>query len=179
MSTESSTGTRPVRAILVTFMLLLVLAVIGVGITDYSPADAHKYWIFMVLVCAATSLLAGLSQSRGHQSRHSLSWVGVQLLHWSACIAAVLIVYSLVHAGRINNADAGLVLLLLLALTVFLNGAQMGPYFYLLGALLGFMTVTMAYIEQYIWFILIAAVVVMIVAIYWDRLVPGRRKSED
>jgi hypothetical protein len=97
-----------------------------------------------------------------------------QVLHWSACIAAVLIVYSLVHTGRINNADAGLILLLLLALTVFLNGAHVGPYFYLLGSMLGVMTVTMAYIEQFIWFILIIAVIVMIVAIYWERLRAGK-----
>ncbi|MDH3971962.1 MAG: hypothetical protein OEU63_07280, partial [Gammaproteobacteria bacterium] len=106
-------------------------------------------------------------------------WVSVQLLHWSACIAAVLIVYSLVHTGRINNADAGLIMLLLLALTVFLNGAQVGPYFYLLGGFLGLMTVFMAYIEQYIWFILIAAVIFMIVAIYWDRLVAGQARSSE
>ncbi len=31
------------------FLLLLVLSVIGVGITDYSPADAHHYWVFIVL----------------------------------------------------------------------------------------------------------------------------------
>lgn len=179
MSTERNASARPVRANLVTFMLLVVLSVIGVGITDYSPADAHRYWIFMVFVCAFTSILAGISQSRGKQNRRSLSWLSVQLLHWLACIAAVLIVYSLVHTGRINNADAGLILLLLLALTVFLNGAQVGPYFYLLGAFLGLMTVTMAYIEQYIWFILIAAVVVMIVAIYWDRLVVRHNSSSE
>jgi hypothetical protein len=179
MQTENNASVRPVRANLVTFMLLVLLSVIGVGITDYSPADAHRYWIFMVFVCAVTSILAGISQPRRKQNMRSLSWISVQVLHWSACIAAVLIVYSLVHTGRINNADAGLILLLLLALTVFLNGAQVGPYFYLLGALLGLMTVTMAYIEQYIWFILIAAVIVMIVAIYWDRLVAGLHKSSE
>ena len=124
----------------------------------------------MVFVCALTSVIGGLSQPQGHENRRSLSWLSVQIMHWSACVAAVLIVYSLVHTGRINNADAGLILLLILALTVFLNGAQVGRYFYLLGMLLGSMTVLMAYIEQYIWFILIVAVVVMMVAIYWDRL---------
>jgi hypothetical protein len=68
-------------------MLLVVLSVIGVGITDYSPADAHRYWIFMVFVCAFTSILAGISQSHGKQNRRSLSWLSVQLLHWLACIA--------------------------------------------------------------------------------------------
>jgi len=131
----------------------------------------------MVFVCAATSFPAGISQTRGQQGRRSLSWVSTQLLHWSACIAAVLMVYSLVHAGRINNADAGLVLLLLMALTVFLNGAHTGPYLYLLGTFLGVMTVSMAYIEQYIWFILLAAVIAMVVAIYRERLV-GRRHTQ-
>jgi len=179
MQTENNASVRPARANLVTFMLLVLLSVIGVGITDYSPADAHRYWIFMVFVCAVTSILAGISQPRQKKNMRSLSWISVQVLHWSACIAAVLIVYSLVHSGRINNADAGLILLLLLALTVFLNGAHVGRYFYLLGALLGLMTVTMAYIEQYIWFILIAAVIVMIVAIYWDRLVAGHSRPSE
>ena len=176
MTKEKSANNKPGQANLVTFMLLVVLSVVGVGITDYSPADAHRYWIFMVFVCAITSIIGGLSQHQGHENRRTLSWVSVQVLHWSACVAAVLIVYSLVHTGRINNADAGLILLLLLALRVFLNGSQVGRYFYLLGMLLGSMTVLMAYIEQYIWFILIVAVVVMIVAIYWDRLAAARQE---
>ncbi|MDB4409213.1 hypothetical protein N9235_00145 [Gammaproteobacteria bacterium] len=60
---------------------------------------------------------------------------------------------------------ASLVTFLLLALTVFLNGAHTGPYFYLLGRFLEVMTVSTAYIEQYIWFILLAAVITMVVAI--------------
>ncbi len=47
---------RAGQANLVSFMLLLVLAVIGVGITDYSPADAHRYWLFMILICASVAL---------------------------------------------------------------------------------------------------------------------------
>lgn len=170
MSSNETTANRPVQANFVTFLLLVLLAVVGVGITDYSPADAHHYWVFMVFVCAATAILAGLSQPRRAGEQRSISWLGVQLLHWSACIAAVLIVYSLVHTGRINNADAGLIILLLLALTVFLDGAHVGPYFYLLGALFAAMTLAMAYIEQFIWLILIIAVIGLIVAIYWERL---------
>jgi len=87
-----------------------------------------------------------------------------------------LIVYSLVHTGRINNADAGLILLLLLALTVFLNGAHAGPYFYLLGAMLAVMTITMAYIEQFVWFILVITAIGLGVAIYWERLRASRHE---
>ncbi|MEN8205229.1 MAG: hypothetical protein ABFS24_04365 [Pseudomonadota bacterium] len=41
----------------VTFLFLIVLSVIGVGITDYSPADAHRYWLLMIFVCATVATL--------------------------------------------------------------------------------------------------------------------------
>ena len=168
MSTPSP-GTYPAgQANLVTFLFLIVLAVIGVGITDYSPADAHRYWLFMVFVCAAVAIMGALVKSRGQGSKQQVSRFAVQILHWSACFAAVLVTYALIHNGRLNNADAGLVMLLLLSLTVFLDGAHVGRHFYLLGTLLGLMTLVMAYVEEFIWIILIISVFMTFVAIYWD-----------
>jgi len=154
---------------LITFMFLLVLAVIGVGITDYSPADAHRYWLFMIFICAAVAILGTLMQARGEDRRMNLSRLWVQLLHWGACIAAVLMTYALIHNGRLNNADAGLVILMLLSLSVFLDGAHLGRHFYLLGFFLGMMTLLMAYLEEFIWIILIISVFMTLIAIYWDR----------
>jgi 4-amino-4-deoxy-L-arabinose transferase-like glycosyltransferase len=93
----------------------------------------------------------------------------VQLLHWCACVAAVIIAYALIHNGRLNNADAGLVILLLLSLTVFLDGAHVGRHVYMLGILLGLTTLVMAYFEEFIWSILIISVCMTLIAIYWDR----------
>jgi 4-amino-4-deoxy-L-arabinose transferase-like glycosyltransferase len=81
---------------------------------------------------------------------------------------------ALIHNGRLNNADAGLVILLLLSLTVFLDGAHVGRHFYLLGILLGLMTLVMAYVEEFIWIILIISVFITFVAIYWDRYISSR-----
>ena len=168
MSTPSS-GTHPTgQANLVTFLFLIVLSVIGVGITDFSPADAHRYWLFMIFVCAAVALLGTVVKSRGQGGKQHVSRFAVQVLHWSACFAAVLITYALIHNGRLNNADAGLVMLLLLSLAVFLDGAHVGRHFYLLGTLLGLMTLAMAYVEEFIWIILIISVFMTFVAIYWD-----------
>ena len=160
---------RAGQANLVTFMFLLVLAIIGVGITDYSPADAHRYWLFMILICAAVALFGAAQHDKGAGTRTHLRRVRVQLLHWSACVVAVIITYGLIHNGRLNNADAGLVIQLLLSLTVFLDGANAGRHFYLLGFLLGLTTLVMAYFEEFIWIILIISVCVTLLAIYWDR----------
>ena len=165
---------RAGQANLVTFMFLLVLAIIGVGITDFSPADAHRYWLFMILICAAVALFAAVRQAQGEDTRAHLKRLRVQLLHWSACVAAVIITYALIHNGRLNNADAGLVILLLLSLTVFLDGAHVGRHFYLLGFLLGVATLVMAYFEEFIWIILIISVCMTLLAIYWDRYQASR-----
>mgnify|MGYP001823009947 FL=1 len=160
---------RAGQANLVTFMFLLVLAIIGVGITDYSPADAHRYWLFMILICAAVALFGAARHDKGAGTRKHLRRVRVQLLHWSACVVAVIITYALIHNGRLNNADAGLVILLLLSLTVFLEGANAGRHFYLRGLLLGLTTLVMADFEEFIWIILIISVCIILIAIYWDR----------
>ena len=160
---------RAGQANLVTFMFLLVLAVIGVGITDYSPADAHRYWLFMILICAGVALFGAVQHDRGAGTKTHLRRLRVQLLHWCACVAAVIITYALIHNGRLNNADAGLVILLLLSLTVFLDGAHVGRHFYMLGILLGLTTLVIAYFEEFIWIILIISVCMTLIAIYWDR----------
>lgn len=154
---------------LVTFLFLVVLAVIGVGITDYSPADAHRYWLFMIFICAGIALYGAVQHERGESASTHLRRLRVQLLHWSACVAAVIIAYALVHNGRLNNADAGLVILLLLSLTVFLDGANAGRHFYLLGFLLGLTTLFMAYVEEFVWIILMISVAITLVAIAWER----------
>jgi hypothetical protein len=177
VSTPSSATHPTGQANLVTFLFLIVLSVIGVGITDFSPADAHRYWLFMIFVCAAVALLGTVARSRGQGGKQHVSRFAVQVLHWSACFVAVLIIYALIHNGRLNNADAGLVIMLLLSLTVFLDGAHVGRHFYLLGTLLGLMTLVMAYIEEFIWVILIISVFITLVAIYWDRLSTHRAKS--
>ena len=161
-----------------TFLFLIVLSVIGVGITDYSPAYARFYFKYITIFCAAVAIIGTVVKSRGQGGKQHVSRFAVQVLHWSACFAAVLITYALIHNGRLNNADAGLVILLLLSLTVFLDGAHVGRHFYLLGTLLGLMTLVMAYVEEFIWIILIISVFMTFVAIYWDRYAGRHRRQQ-
>ena len=39
---------------------LIVRSIIGIGITDFSPADSYKYWVAMVpIFCGASLILEG------------------------------------------------------------------------------------------------------------------------
>jgi hypothetical protein len=44
---------------------LILLSIIGIGITDFSPADSHRYWFAMVPVFAAACLILEWSRARG------------------------------------------------------------------------------------------------------------------
>ena len=52
------------------------------------------------------------------------------VLYWGALLVAVQLVYLLVNAGRINFESAGLVILLLLALTTFVQGIYADSRFF-------------------------------------------------
>ncbi len=48
------------------------------------------------------------------------------MLHWIGLVVAVQLVYLLLHIGRLDNENTGLIILLLLALTTFLAGIHLG-----------------------------------------------------
>ena len=39
------------------FMTIILLSIIGVGITDYAPTESWAYWIFMAAVLCACAVL--------------------------------------------------------------------------------------------------------------------------
>ncbi len=42
----------------IVIVVLIALSIIGIGITDFSPADSYKYWVAMVPVfCGACLIL--------------------------------------------------------------------------------------------------------------------------
>jgi hypothetical protein len=52
-----------------------------------------------------------------------------QILHGLGGLVAVLIIYSFYHSGRITPEATGLVVLLILALTTYLDGIRLGWHF--------------------------------------------------
>ena len=46
-------------------IVLILLSIIGIGITDYSPAESRRYWFAMVPVFAGACLILEWSRARG------------------------------------------------------------------------------------------------------------------
>ena len=88
---------------------------------------------------------------------------------WLSLAVGVLLIYMLLHSGRLNSENTGLIILLMLAMTTFAAGVQLGPLVMLLGCFLGLSLVLAAYVKRYVWLIMIGVAVGMAVLFYVFR----------
>ena len=158
-------------------IILIALSIIGVGVTDFASAVSHWYWLAMVFVFGLGCILIEWDRAEGG-GQGKLVIIRKQLLQWVGLLLAVQLVYLLLHAGRLDNENTGLVILLLLALTVFASGVHVEWRLCVVGVLLGLALIMATYLEEFIWLIMIlmalAAVFIYFVAKYSSTRSGGR-----
>ena len=160
----------------IVIIVLIALSIIGIAITDFSPADSYKYWVAMVPLFCGACLILEWSRVRGK----GYKWTTIlrtQLLHWVGLLVAVRLVFEMLHKGRLDNENTGLVILLLLALSIFLAGIHLGWRLCLVGGFLGAALVAATYLEEYVWILVIIAAVILAVVFLLKRFV-GTRPGE-
>jgi hypothetical protein len=152
------------------FIILIVLSLIGVGITDISPKDSSWYWFAMVLIFGGTCMVTEWSRAQ----EKGYSWTSLfltQVLHWGSLFVSVQIVFLLLDTGRLDNENTGLIILLMLGLVTFLAGIHIGWRFCLVGIFLGFAVLASAFLEQlkFMWVMLLIGIVLIIFTFFWAR----------
>ncbi len=160
----------------IVIIVLIALSIIGIGITDFSPADSYKYWVAMVPLFCGACLILEWSRVRGK----GYKWTTIlrtQLLHWAGLLVAVRLVFEMLHKGRLDNENTGLVILLLLALSIFLAGIHLGWRLCLVGGFLGAALVAATYLEEYVWILVIIAAVILAIVFLLKRFT-GTRPGE-
>ncbi len=149
-----------------------ILSILGIGVTDYSPLQSYRYWGAMTLVLAISALSIGWS--RAHRlGLPVVKTLMTQFVHWTTTGIAVSGIFLLLKAGRLNYESTGLVLLILLGLATFLDGYRINWHFSLLGLLMFLLAIAAAYLEEYLWVLLIMTTVIAIAVFLWER----RKKS--
>ncbi|TCK17392.1 hypothetical protein DFR30_0622 [Thiogranum longum] len=153
---------------LVTLFVLLGCSFIGVAITNISPARSHTYWMAMVPVF----FIASLVTEWPHVRNGKYPWVTVLWNHglqWLALLAAAQMVFVIQQIGRLNNETTGLILLLLFALSTFVAGIRMGWVFRLAGIFLAAGLLVLAYIERYLWVLVLLAIFFLVLHHFISR----------
>src|SRR5262249_28523560 len=104
---------HPWRVAITVAVIMVLLALLGVGMTTARSVAAQLYWISMVPVFGVMCIVtAYLSADRGH---FGASQIFRQLFHWLGIGIAVGLDFFLLRSGEQSGMGAGLVALLLLA----------------------------------------------------------------
>ena len=151
----------------VVFVILILLTMVGVTITNVSPNYAHLFWLVMNPVFAIGAIMSGWHRANELNSRKHL--VLTQLFHWGSTLVAIIIIYAFFHTGQLQFESIGLMIVLVLALSAFLDGVHVGWHFSVLGILLAIIAVTVSYVEQFIWGIAAIAIIFILLIFYIDK----------
>jgi hypothetical protein len=116
-------------------ILLVLLAIVGIGITDFSPQLSHWYWLAMVVITGIACIVMEWSRAR-KKGLSATTIVKKEVFIWLGVLVAVNLVYFLFHSGRLDSENTGLVILLILALATFLAGLRQDWRLCLLGGVI-------------------------------------------
>jgi hypothetical protein len=139
-------------------IFMIVLAMVGVGLTTTSRDIAQTYWMSLVpvygLLCVA---VAWIRKREGASGRVVIR----QVFHWLAIAAAIWLDFYIRGAGQETGQAAGFTALLLLALGCLLAGVHLEWMFAVVGVLLATTLMLAEKADQYLWLIfMIGAVAV-------------------
>lgn len=154
---------------------MLVLAFIGIAASDVSTRS-QTYWSLIAVVFG----LICLGLDFVHEPRGTAWWKAAlrTALHWLGVLLAIELVYVLIAAGRLTNADTGLMNGAILALGTFTSGVHTNWRVAVIGIALGLGTAAVGYVEQYLWILFVLALAALGVIIAVARMRGRRSRGE-
>lgn len=145
---------------------MLIFAFVGLIVTDLWKNGAWNYWHYMSPVYALLSLWLSWSLRRGgHKAPVATIWH--EIAQWVGLMGAVWLMSGFVKLGLIGRFEASMQVLVLLALTVFTNGIYTEHSFILIGIVLGLFAGVVAFINEYLFAIMLPVIVVAAIVLYW------------
>lgn len=153
--------------------LMVFLALLGVGLTTTNRAIAPKYWMCLVPVFGLLCVIAAWYRAKQGEARRVA--IVRQIIHWLAIAATLGLDFYIRGTGEETGVAAGYNALLLLALGCFLAGVHLEWLFALVGLLLTGTLIVVVKADQYLWLVVVAAIVIVAVMFFAMRFMARRR----
>lgn len=141
--------------------VIVTLSLIGIIVNKFTPQDAFVYWLLMLILSGVAAIVTGWWEAReyGYVKGHTGAELRkIQIYHWGGALAIALSLPLLMQTNRIDNESASLIVLLILAQTLFQDGIRIGWRFSLAGTYLGATALVEAYTSYYIYIMLPVAI---------------------
>lgn len=146
------------------FTLRLVLSLLGAYI-DYSYLHkTHDIWLVIMFLFSGIAIAPGYYQYKYNPD--NLKKFIRPLLHWTGGLCVAIIIYAYQRTGRLYHEEGDLVVLLVLALTVYLDGIQTGWQSIFTAIFLGLIAICVAYFDSYIWQLITLATIAIVYSYY-------------
>jgi hypothetical protein len=117
-------------------LAMLILAFIGIIVTDIQTTGGWVYWKWTVPLYAIMALSLSWYERRRKETVSPIT-LWHEALHWASLFAVIVLIAIYVHMGLVGRSIASLFALTTLALTVFTIGIYVEPTFILIGIVLG------------------------------------------
>ncbi len=152
------------------FVLMLALALVGVGIAQRQESGGRYYWLFLVLIYAAIGIVRRWQRRKG-EGQSLWSTIRAQVLHWLGSLVAIYIVLFFESVDISSRGEAADYSLLILALSCYLAGVHFHWAYLLIGAVLAVTAVGLGYLDQMSLFAVVVPLSVVAVWIFAKRAV--------
>jgi hypothetical protein len=148
---------HPWKARLGVGVAMLLLAFLGMVVTDVRSEGGWGYWKWMGPVYALLALWLSWYVRKQQQTISPIT-LGHELLHWLGVNASIFMVSFFVHLGIISRFIAGIFDLTLLSLAIFLAGVYIEPTFLFVGIILGVFAILSAVVVQYLYAVIVPVI---------------------
>ena len=151
------------------YLIVLVLAIVGVAYTNISREPLVGYWEFLTLAMGAVFVVTEWPKTDDRQAR--AQWILRQVLHWGAILVAMNIMLLSGVQQLLPSPATGLVLLMLLALGTFLAGLNLSSLqICFLGVAMALAVPAIAWFKQSALFLLLGALLLIGLGLtFWPR----------
>jgi hypothetical protein len=137
------------------YIVMLLMAVLGIGLVTFTGEPFGFYWEFLTPVYCTICIYVGWRNAHTRHERIKLIWT--QILHWAAFLVAMWLIYSPTLRSLVDVNAAGLNLMTLLALATFVAGVHAEAWqICVVGIILALFVPAMAIIQRSSLFILVA-----------------------
>ena len=146
-------------------IIMLVLAFIGVIVTDIVSTGGWNYWKWIVPIYALLALWLSWYERRKKEAVNPIT-LWHEFLHWVALFGAVIILEVYVEMGFLSRFLASIVALTTLALTVFTLGIYVEWSFMVIGIALALFALIIALFIKFIYVFTIPLVIAAVVILW-------------
>lgn len=151
--------------------IMVLLALLGVGLTTTQSKAAQVYWMSLVPIYGLLCVWTAWART-GHM--HDRSAVVRQILHWVGVAVALSLDFSLRGSGEESSTSTGMNAMLILSLGCFLAGVHLEWLFIVVGVVLTLALIVVSKAQEYVWLIFAVGALSIVAMIFLHRVMTPR-----